>query len=218
MGSVPRRPDPTRSSFARTNPRTIEQRIALIRELAPSVRSIAEVCAGDCTLQAQRYRAELGIEHYLAVDLDAAVVSANRMSGIVTLHADALDARAMRPVAACDLVFFGPPLSEDCDGHRILRFDQVRPGYEPFLRMLLDELGYSGLVVCIAPRDTDMGQIRRLHHGVRAMNPDWNLALIHDSWSTLTGGGEHTEPRRKYVELWFSRHHPDNWNVRESLD
>jgi hypothetical protein len=216
MEPGPRVPDPARGSFARTNRRTIEQRVALMHELLPGVRSIAEVCAGDCSVQAELYRRELGVERYLAVDLDLAIVAANRSRGIATMHADALDAHAMRPLAEHDVVFFGPPLSEDCDGHRILGFDEVRPGYEPFARLLLGELRYQGLLVCIAPRSTDMGHVQKLHHAVRSLRPDYALSLIHHSWSEITGRGDTTEPRLKYVELWFSTRHADEWAVRES--
>lgn len=216
MESTPRVPDHERGSFARTNRRTIEQRVALIRELWPQVRSIAEICAGDCSAQAELYRRDLGIERYLAVDIDVAVVAANRARGIETLHADALDASAMRKSIDYDVVFFGPPLSEDCDGHRILGFEEVRPGYDAFARVLLGELRYAGVLVCIAPRSTDMGHIRKLYHVVRDLRPDYALRVIHHSWSDLTGRGETTERRWKYVELWFAPGSSDEWAVRES--
>lgn len=37
-------PDLTKRAFARTNPQTIAQRVALLRELLPGVTSIAELC------------------------------------------------------------------------------------------------------------------------------------------------------------------------------
>lgn len=46
---------------------------------------------------------------------------------------------------------------------------------------------------------------------------DVGLRLIHYSVATLTGHDEVTEPRRKYVELWFSRRLDDVWDVRESV-
>lgn len=44
-------PDPQRAGFARTNRQTITQRAALMRELLPQTRRIAEVCCDDCTAQ-----------------------------------------------------------------------------------------------------------------------------------------------------------------------
>ena len=49
-------PDLHRAGYARTNRQTIEQRAALIRELLPATRSIAELCCGDCTAQWEIYR------------------------------------------------------------------------------------------------------------------------------------------------------------------
>lgn len=215
---TPRTPDHSRSSFARTNPRTIAQRVGLLRELAPGVRSIAEVCGGDCSAQAEAYRRELGVGRFLAVDIDPAVAEANRAIGLETLCANALDPRAMSVLTECEVVFFGPPLSEDCDGHRLLSFDEVRPGFADFARMLLGELSFSGLFICIGPRTTDMGDIRKLHRVVQEIRPDYGLSLIHHSYSTLTSRGERTEPRCKYIELWFSVQLGDQWKVHESRD
>ncbi len=44
-------PDLLRTGFARTNRQTIVQRAALLRELLPDTRSIAELCCGDCAAQ-----------------------------------------------------------------------------------------------------------------------------------------------------------------------
>lgn len=214
----PRTPDHRRRSFARTNARTIGQRVAILRELAPNVRSVAEVCGGDCLAQAEAYRAAFGIGRFLAVDLDPTIAAANRQRGLEVVCGDALDPFAMRTLPDCDVVFFGPPLSEDCDGHRLLGFDDVRPSFRDFTTMLLGSLAYQGLLVCIGPRSTTMGDVQKLHRHVQTLRSDVGLALIHHSISTLTGHGEHTEPRRKYVELWFSHRHGDLWTVRESTD
>lgn len=216
--SNPRTPDHRRSSFARTNARTISQRVALLREFAPDVRSVAEVCGGDCLAQAEAYRAAFGIERFLAVDLDSTIAAADRERGLEVLCADALDPVAMRALLAFDVVFFGPPLSEDCDGHRLLPFDEVRPSFRDFTKLLLGTLAYRGLLVCIGPRSTTMGDVQKLHRHVQTLRPDIGLAMLHYSVSTLTGHGEPTEPRRKYVELWFSPRHGDQWTVRESVD
>ncbi len=215
---TPRTPDHSRSSFARTNPHTISQRISLLRELAPGIHSIAEVCGGDCSAQAVAYRRELGVGRFLAIDIDPAVASANRTIGLETLCADALDAGAMRSLTEFEVVFFGPPLSEDCDGHRLLSFDGVRPGFADFSQMLLGELSFSGVFICIGPRTTDMGDIRTLHRVVQDTRPEYGLSLIHHSYSTLTSRSERTEPRCKYIELWFSTHLGDQWKVRDSRD
>ena len=215
---IARTPDHSRSSFARTNTHTISQRVALLRKLAPEARSVAEVCGGDCSDQAGAYRRDLGIERFLAIDIDPAVATQNRQRGLPTLCGDALDAKAMAILTEFDVVFFGPPLSEECDGHRGLDFDEVRPGFADFARLLIGDLAYDGLFVCIGPRTTDMGDIRKLHGTMQAIRPDFGLALIHHSFSSLTSRGEKTEPRCKYIELWFSTKLGDRWQLHESLD
>jgi hypothetical protein len=95
----------------------------------------------------------------------------------------------------CDVLFFGPPLSIGCDGHRVLRFDQVAPGYGSFARLLLDDLRYDGTVILICPNSTTMGDIAWLHHQVQGYRPDVGLRLIHHSYAALTGHGEMTETR-----------------------
>ncbi len=215
---TPRTPDHSRRSFARTNPRTILQRAAILRERFPAVRSIAELCGGDCLAQAEAYRRDPGVTRYLAVDIDPAVAARNRDHGIDTILGDALDSAVLQRVTGHDLIFFGPPLSEDCDGHRLLAFDEVRPGFADFVRVLLGDLAYSGTVVLIGPRTTDMGAVRRLHAIVRTIRPDYGLMLIHRSHSRLTGRGEITAPRLKYVELWFSADGGDLWEIVESRD
>lgn len=215
---TPRTPDHARLSFARTNRHTIMQRVRLLRELAPNVLSIAEVCGGDCAAQAAAYRTELGIGRFLAVDIDPKIVDANRQAGVSTVCADALDASAMRVLLDSDVVFFGPPLSEECDGHRLLAFSTVRPSFQAFAALLLSDLHFDGIFVCIAPRTTTMGDARKLHAAIQTVRPDYGLSVIHHSLSSLTGRGESTEPRRKYVELWFTRTLGDSWTIRESID
>ena len=74
----PRLPDLARRAFARTNDQTIAQRVTLLRELAPGVRLLAEICCGDCTRQYQAYTRELGVQATNGLDLDPAIVPANR--------------------------------------------------------------------------------------------------------------------------------------------
>ena len=90
-----------------------------------------------------------------------------------------------------DVIFFGPPLSAGCDGHRALAFDAVQPGYAAFADLFLGQLGYTGTLVCIGPKTTHMGAIRRLYERIRARRDDFGLRLIHHSYATVTGAGIH---------------------------
>jgi hypothetical protein len=213
--SVPRFPDLTRNSFARTNEQTIAQRVKILRELKPGVRSIAEICCGDCSRQHQTYTSELGIQTFHGLDLEPAIVAANRAKGIECHRGDALDANVLRQFVDDDAIFFGPPLSETCDGHRLVGFDEVLPGYGDFTRLLFGKLNYNGLLICICPNSTNPGNITQLYHEIRAVRQDVNLRLIHHSYSTITGNNEVTELRLKYVELWFSDGLEDLWEVRQ---
>lgn len=214
--STPRLPGLSRRGFARTNAQTIAQRAVLLRELVPGIRSVAEICCGDCSRQHQVYTRELGVQTFHGLDLEPAIVATNRARGIDCTLGDALDPNVIRRFAADDVIFFGPPLSEDCDGHRLLNFDGVIPSYADFARLLLGELDYIGLLVCICPNSTTLGDITRLYHQIRTYRSDVNLRLIHHSYSTLTGSGETTELRLIYVEAWFSSQLDDAWEVRES--
>ena len=207
-------PDLTRWVFARTNRQTIEQRVAILRELLPGVRSVAEICCGDCTRQQDIYLRTLNLERYRGLDICPEIVEANRATGVECVCGDALDIHVLSQFQGFDVIFFGPPLSMGCDGHTLLRFRQVVPGYEKFLRLMFGELGYGGTVVCICPRNTTMGDARWLYGQVRDLRDDVGLRLIHHSITTLTGDGEITEPRLKYVELWLSCRLPDLWEVR----
>lgn len=197
--------------FARTNVQTIRQRAEILAELLPGVQSIAEICCGDCRAQAQVYRERLGVQDYRGLDISAAVVAFNRAQGLDCRQGDALSAEAMRPFLDCEVIFFGPPLSVECDGHRLLAFEQVRPAYGDFVCLLLGELGYPGTLVCIGPRATTLGDAQRLYGQVKAVQPGYGLRLIHESYATVTGLGEVHERRLKYVELWFSSVMEDAW-------
>jgi len=211
-----RLPDLTRRSFARTNAQTITQRVTLLRELIPGVCSITEVCCGDCSRQHQAYTSDLGIHTFRGLDIEPTIVSVNRANGIECYQGDALDIRVMQRFVNDDVVFFGPPLSESCDGHRLVDFDGVVPSYADFARLLLGELRYKGLLVCICPNSTSIGDITRLYHQMHEYRPDVNLRLIHHSYSTRTGNDEFTEPRLKYIDIWFSDRLQDLWEVRKS--
>jgi hypothetical protein len=213
--SIPRFPDLTRNSFARTNEQTIAQRVEILRELTPGVRSIAEICCGDCSRQHQTYTSELGLQTFHGLDLEPAIVAANRAKGIECQQGDALDAIVLQQFVDDDVIFFGPPLSETCDGHRLVGFDEVLPGYGDVTRLLFGELHYKGLLVCICPNSTNPGNITRLYHEIRAVRQDVSLRLIHHSYSTITGNNEATELRLKYIELWFSNRLEDLWEVRQ---
>jgi hypothetical protein len=211
-----RTPNPNRQSFARTNSQTISQRIVLLKELVPAVGTIAEICCGDCTRQYRAYSRQLGVRAYRGLDIEAGIVAANRKQGIACYCGDALDKAAVQRFAADDVIFFGPPLSIDCDGHQILQYDDVQPGYAEFASLLLGELNYTGWLICICPNTTTLGDVAKLHRQIRGCRKDFNLPLIHYSYSTLTGNDEPTELRLKYIELWFSDQCGDLWEVRES--
>lgn len=130
-------PDLSRKSFARTNPQTIAQRVAWLRDLLPGLRSIAEICCGDCSAQAEAYRQYLDLAVYRGLDLKPEIVAANRARGIDCLCGDALDPTVMRQFLDAEVIFFGPPLSVECDGHRLLAFQEVVPGYADFIQLLL---------------------------------------------------------------------------------
>jgi hypothetical protein len=214
--STARTPDLSKRAFARTNAQTIAQRVSLLRELAPGIHSVAEICCGDFSRQQQAYQSELGVQSVRGLDLEAALVAANRARGLECYQGDALESESLRRFVGEDVIFFGPPLSETCDGHRLLGFAEVLPAYNDFTRLLLGDLHYTGLLVCICPNSTSMGDITRLYQDIRLYRPDIHLRLIHRSHSTLTGGGEVTELRLKYIELWFSSQLDDLWEERNS--
>ena len=201
--------------FARTNVQTVAQRVELLRELLPDARAIGELCCGDCWAQWAAYRRELPVERYHGLDLHPGVVAANRAAGIDCDLGDVLDPAALRPFLGDDVLFFGPPLSVNCDGHTLLQFRAVTPGYADLVMMLFGQLGYDGTLVCIAPRATTPGDMRWLYDTATDANPGVGLRLIHHSYATLTGAGERHEPRLKYVELWLSTRLPDLWELRE---
>jgi hypothetical protein len=202
--------------FARTNRQTIYQRANLLHELGYERPSIAEICCGDCRQQQQIYRKVLRVENFCGLDLSPTVVALNRADGVACVRGDALDAAVMAQFTVFDILFFGPPLSAQCDGHTGLPFPQVTPGFAPFARLLLQELHYDGLLVCICPNSTNMGDIQWLYQQVQAFRANVGLRLIHHSYATLTGTDKETEMRLKYVELWISASLPDLWEVRAS--
>ena len=83
-------------------------------------------------------------------------------------------------------------------------------------RLLTAGTALWGLMVCICPNSTNMGDIQRLYYQLKAYRPDVGLRLIRYSYATLTGDDEITEMRLKYVELWFSVWLNDRWEVCES--
>ncbi len=209
-------PDPTQRPFARTNVQTIQQRAALLHELLPNTHTIAELCCGDCSAQDEIYRSQLHIERYVGLDLQPEIVVANRARGIESVQGDALDPKVLRRFVDFDVIFFGPPLSIDCDGHHGLDFRDITPGYADFARLLLADLHFEGTLVCIGPKTTHLGDAQWLSEQIGRGRSDVNLRLIHHSYSTVTGAGANTEPRLKYVELWFSTRLANAWEVRTS--
>jgi hypothetical protein len=202
--------------FARTNVQTIAQRAAILAELCAGVAGIGELCCGDCSAQWEIYRERLSVKSYRGLDINPDVVAANRARGIECFLGDVRDPAVLAHFLKDEAVFFGPPLSVACDGHRLLAFREVRPGFADFAALYLGALDYHGLAIFICPNSTTMGDIRRLYEGIKQARPDVGLRLIHDSWSTVTGHGEETEPRLKYRELWFSARLPDRWEFRTS--
>ena len=187
-----------------------------MKELLPGTRAIADLCCGDCSAQDAIYRAELDVAHYVGLDIQPEIVAANRSKGIQCVLGDALDEYVVRLFAEFDVIFFGPPLSVDCDGHRGLGFRDVVPGYADFSRLLMVDLRFNGTLVCIGPKTTHLGDARWLCEQIWRQRPEVNLRLIHHSHSTVTGTGAVTEPRLKYVELWLSTRLANAWESRAS--
>jgi hypothetical protein len=209
-------PDSDNPHFAQTNIQTIHQRASILKELLPDVKSVAEICCGNCSEQDRIYRQVLEIEKYVGLDIQSEIVELNRSRGISCMLGDALDKSVLETFLSFDVIFYGPPLSVHCDGHNFLAFREIIPGYQDFVGLLLGELNYTGTLVCICPRDTTMGHIRLLYEQVKRLREDFGLRLINHSYSTITGSGETTELRLKYVEPWFSAILEDSWEVRES--
>ena len=153
---------------------------------------------------------------YVGLDISPVIVATNQARGIECVQGDALDPAALCRFFDFDLLFFGPPLSVDCDGHHLLAFTQVTPGYAAFSHLLWSELGYRGTVVCLCPKTTTPGDLRHLYDQIRCNRPDVGLRLVWQSWSTETGLGEITPPRLKYIKAWFSSVLPDAWEFRSS--
>ncbi len=202
--------------FARTNIQTIRQRAGLLKELRPGVSSIAEICCGDCQNQYNIYHSVLGIQRFRGLDLSPDVVDVNRSHHVPCDYGDALDSRAMQPFLGYDVIFFGPPLSEDCDGHHLIAFREVKPEFLAFSTLFLHELKYQGILVLIGPRTTTMSDAQWIDHHIRTLRPDYGLRLLHYSFSSITGSGESTELRLKYVELWYQVGIESQWEIRES--
>ena len=211
-------PDHNQASFATTNSQTISQRVALLRELLPTVGAIAEVCGGSCLKQWQAYQAAFSLKRFVAVDIDPVIVRMNKANGINCLLGNALDKEVAKSLLTCDVIFFGPPLSENCSGHRFIPFQQVSPSFQAFTTLLFGDLGYQGTIVCIGSKQTSLGDWRWLYDQIKTQRPNVGLRLILHSYSTLTGRGETTEPRLKYIEGWFSTDLGDEWERRISSE
>jgi hypothetical protein len=210
-------PDLSRRTFARTNTQTVEHRVALLRELFPQgVRGVGELCCGDCSRQHAAYTSQLGVKRYRALDLEPAIVAANQERGIECVQGNVLDPEALRPFLDFEVLFYGPPLSVECDAHRLLSFREVVPPFADVAALLFGRLRYDGTLVCIAPNSTTLGDARWLYTQVREARPEVGMRLVHHTWSTVTGADEPTEPRKKYIELWLSTRLEDSWEVRES--
>lgn len=209
-------PDPNRRAFASTNAQTITQRVQLLQELVPDARAIAELCCGDCYRQWQAYTSLGNDIRFLGLDIEPNIVAHNRARGIPCLQGDVLDKGVLAQFSDFDVIFFGPPLSEECDGHHLLAFREIVPGYQDVARLLMGELTFKGLFICICPKTTSMGDIQWLYGQIRCHRANMGLRLIHYSYSTLRGNGEITDLRLKYLELWFSSSLANTWEIKAS--
>lgn len=201
--------------YARTNIQTVRQRAQIIKDFLPKTHTIAEICCGDFTRQDQVYRRELGA-HTAGLDLNPDVVAYDKAKGLDCYHGNALDAAIMRKFLAADVLFFGPPLSPECTGHNVQSVAQVQPSFDDFIDLLIGALRFQGALVCICPKQTNMGDIQQIYKTVKKHNERYNLFLIHHSHATVTGRDEPTEKRLKYVELWFATTQPDEWHTKYS--
>ncbi|HMY65417.1 MAG TPA: hypothetical protein PL048_12700 [Leptospiraceae bacterium] len=211
-----RKIDHSRKTFAKTNIDTVRHRAEIMKNSFPNVKSIAEICCGDCSGQYAAYMENFSLNSYCGLDIDPLIVKANLKRGIDCIQGSALDSAVMKKFISFDIIFYGPPLSENCDGHSILNFSQVEPGFFDFLNLMYNDLKYKGVVVCICPRTADMGDITQLYNEIRKSDSSVSLPLIHYSYSNKTGNGEIHELRLKYIELWFSNVHEDRWETVKS--
>lgn len=202
--------------YVRTNIRTVEQRAALLMEFLPGTKSIAEICCGDCFNQWQVYTRELNLQKFLGLDLQPAVVELNKSRGVACLCGDALDKSVLKKFLDFDVIFFGPPLSVGCDGHRLFSFRQVTPGYADFARLLIGELKYRGTLICTCPKTATLGDVQKLYTWIKSLNNNYGIPLIHYSHSDVMGDGATTEVRLKYIDVWFSTSLGDRWEIRDS--
>ena len=209
-------PIPSPRTFASTHAQTIAQRVQLLQEFLPGIRSIAELCCGDCYRQWRAYTETWDGCRLLGLDIEPHIVAQNKVRGIPCVQGDVLDKAVLTQFQAFDVIFFGPPLSHNCDGHHLLSFQEIVPHYDIVAHFLLGELTFNGTFICICPKATTMGDITWLYRQIRTYRLNIGLRLIHHSYATLTGNGEKTDLRLKYIELWFSSHLGDAWELRAS--
>jgi hypothetical protein len=169
--------------FARTNVQTIAQRVGLLRELLPDARAIGGAVLWRLPGAVGHLSARLPIARYHGLDLHPGVVAANRAAGIDCAQGDALEPGALRPFLGDDVLFFGPPLSVNCDGHTLLPFRAVTPGYTDLVTLLFGQLGYDGTLVCIGPQTTTPGDAVGFTKRLSLLILAW-LRLIHHSYAT----------------------------------
>ncbi len=151
-----RKIDHSRKTFAKTNIDTVLQRVEIIKTLLPDVKTIGEICCGDCTRQFEIYKENFALSSYRGLDIDPFIVKFNLKKGIECLCGSAVDAGIMKNFINYDIIFYGPPLSENCDGHAILDFKAVEPSFLNFMKLIYQDLKYQGMIVCICPRTADM--------------------------------------------------------------
>ena len=149
----------TEPAFARTNVQTIAQRVTLLRELLPDVRAIGELCCGDCARQWAAYRQAFSGVSYRGLDITPHIVATNQTQGIACACGDVMDPVTLRRFLDTDVLFFGPPLSQDCDSHNLLAFHEVIPAYTDFARLLWGDLGYQGTLDIIPIKIRQIGEV-----------------------------------------------------------
>jgi hypothetical protein len=58
-----------------------------------------------------------------------------------------------------------------------------------------------------------LGDITWLYNEITGLDKEVKVPLIHNSHSNRTGNDEIHETRLKYIEVWFSKKHENNWEI-----
>lgn len=76
----------------------------------------------------------------------------------------------------------------------------------------------QGTTIYICPNSTTPADVRQMYDHIRLTRSDVGVRFVWQSWPTETGQGAVTEPRLKYIEVWFSSVLPDRWEFRSAQD